>query len=213
MQNLLSDELLATTLRAIGDGVISCDQKGCVVLMNGEAERLTGWAQAQVLGRPLKEVFVIVNELTRETVEDPVEKVFRMGGIVGMANHTLLIRPDQTEIAIDDSASPIYDEGNTLRGVVLIFRDVTERRRAEWNLELLSGSGKILGEARQQQGIVERIGGLISQHFADACVFDLLQPTGELLRTVGKHRVADRQSVVDRLHQFIPARSDINSAV
>jgi len=127
-------QLLATTLASIGDGVIVTDDAGRVTSLNGEAERLTGWSSSEAAGHPLPEVFRIVNEETRAPVESPVEKVLRLGGIVGLANHTLLLRRDGSEIPIDDSAAPIRRPGGSLFGVVLVFRDFTERKLAEQTL-------------------------------------------------------------------------------
>ncbi|HTV62340.1 MAG TPA: PAS domain S-box protein [Verrucomicrobiae bacterium] len=124
-------ELLATTLASIGDGVVVTDAQGGVTFLNGEAERLTGWKSAEANGHPLPEVFRIINEQTRQTVENPVEKVLRHGTVVGLANHTLLIRRDGTDIPIDDSAAPIREPAGPLFGVVLVFRDVTEQRKAQ----------------------------------------------------------------------------------
>jgi PAS domain S-box-containing protein len=124
-------ELLATTLASIGDPVIVTDAEGRVTFVNAEAERLTKWSNADSVGQPLPTVFHIVNEETRTHVENPVEKVLRFGGVVGLANHTVLIAKDGTEIPIDDSAAPIRQPGGTLFGVVLVFRDFTERKNAE----------------------------------------------------------------------------------
>ena len=123
------EKTLATTLRNIGDGVISTDAAGAVQFMNAVAEMLTGWNQKDASGRPLDEVFRIVNEHTRAAVESPVTKVLREGTIVGLANHTVLIARDGTELAIEDSGAPIIDE--KLVGVVLVFRDATAERAAE----------------------------------------------------------------------------------
>jgi PAS domain S-box-containing protein len=124
-------ESLRVTLRSIGDAVITTDAEGRVTSLNPVAVSLTGWAQDAAAGRPLEEVFRIVNERTRRTVENPVQKVLAVGKIVGLANHTVLLARDGTERAIDDSAAPIRDAEGRLRGVVLIFRDVSERRRLE----------------------------------------------------------------------------------
>ncbi|MEA2631271.1 MAG: hypothetical protein QOE66_1490, partial [Chloroflexota bacterium] len=124
-------EWLKVTLASIGDAVISTDAEGRVTFLNGVAEALTGWTQAEAVGRPLPEVFTIINEETRQTVENPALRALREGMIVGLANHTVLIARDGTERPIDDSAAPIRDEGGTTLGAVLVFRDVTERRRAE----------------------------------------------------------------------------------
>ena len=124
-------ELLSTTLTSIGDGVIITDAVGRVTFLNVEAERLTGWSVADASGRPLPEVFQIINEMTRQPVENPVEKVLRLGLTVGLANHTILIARDGRETPIDDSAAPIRVKSGPLEGVVLVFRDFTEQKNAE----------------------------------------------------------------------------------
>jgi len=124
-------EMLVTTLKSIGDGVIVTDAEGRVTFMNPEAERLTGWSQAEASGLPLPSMFRIVNEETRHEVENPVEKVLRSGTVAGLANHTLLLAKDGTERPIDDSAAPILHSDGRIFGVVLVFRDFTERRQAE----------------------------------------------------------------------------------
>jgi PAS domain S-box-containing protein len=98
---------------------------------------LTAWTDTDAIGKPLEQVFRIINEFTRETTESPVAKVIRQGKIVGLANHTLLIALDGTEIPIDDSGAPIFDETQTLVGVILVFRDITERRNGEQRINLL----------------------------------------------------------------------------
>ena len=122
---------LATILTSIGDAVIVTDAQGRVVFMNPVAQTLTGWSQTDAAGKGLDSVFVIVNETTRETVESPVAKVLREGTIVGLANHTVLLAKDGTEYAIDDSGAPIRDADGTITGVVLVFHDVTQRRKAD----------------------------------------------------------------------------------
>jgi PAS domain S-box-containing protein len=124
-------ELLARTLASIGDAVIATNERGEVSFLNAEAERLTGWKSSEASGRPLPDVFRIVNETTRQPVENPVEKVIRTGGIVGLANHTVLISRQNLETPIDDTAAPIRQAGGRIFGVVLVFRDVTEQRRAD----------------------------------------------------------------------------------
>jgi PAS domain S-box-containing protein len=126
-----SRESLRTTLKSIGDAVISTDASGRVVFMNPVAERLTGWTLADATGHALAEVFRIVNEHTRETVESPVEKVLREGHVVGLANHTVLLARDGREVPIDDSGAPIKDAAGQTTGVVLVFHDITERKLAE----------------------------------------------------------------------------------
>lgn len=124
-------EQLMVTLRSIGDGVITTDHTGRVVLLNDISEKLTGWTQKEAAGRPLEEVFHIINEITRERCVNPVEKVLRTGVIVELANHTALITKDGRELVIADSGAPIRDRDGTIIGVVLVFRDITERVKSE----------------------------------------------------------------------------------
>jgi len=127
---------LHTTLQSIGDAVVVCDDKGKITIFNPTAESVTGWSANDAVGEQLDKVFAIVNEYTREQAESPVAKVLRTGKIVGLANHTVLIRGDGSEVAIDDSGAPIRDDNNHIVGVVLVFRDITEKRKAERELAL-----------------------------------------------------------------------------
>jgi PAS domain S-box-containing protein len=188
---------LTTVLRSIGDAVIACDADGRIVFMNEVAEELTGWAQDEASDRDLKEIFCIVHEETRLSVESPVDKVKRLGTVVGLANHTLLIRRDRTEISIDDSGAPIFDERGKLAGIVLIFRDITTKRRAERNVELLSESGRALATPLDFEETLRRIARLCVQWFSDFCYFDLLQDDGTIDRTVRVHRIASEQVLLD----------------
>lgn len=122
---------LRVTLFSIGDAVITTDTEGRVTFLNPVAESLTGWNQADAAGKPLEIVFKIVNQDTRHTVESPTVRALRDGVVVGLANHTLLISKDGTERPIDDSAAPIRNDGNEVAGVVLVFRDISERYRHE----------------------------------------------------------------------------------
>ena len=123
------------TLASIGDAVITTDNSGRVTFLNPMAETLTGWNQQDALGVPLEAVFRIVNEGTRQTVESPTLRALREGVVVGLANHMLLIAKDGTEPPIDDSAAPIRIAKSEVAGVVLVFRDVTERRQQENSLK------------------------------------------------------------------------------
>ncbi|PWU20128.1 MAG: hypothetical protein C5B50_04735 [Verrucomicrobia bacterium] len=135
---LREKQLLATTLASIGDAVIMTDENGRVTFVNQEAERLTGWTNAEALNHPLAEVFHIINEETRAKVENPVEKVLRLGAVVGLANHTILIAKGGREIPIDDSAAPIREPSGPMFGIVLVFRDFTQHKQAEAKLRELS---------------------------------------------------------------------------
>ena len=126
-----SEQRWATTLASIGDAVIATDVTGRITFMNAVAEALTGWTLRDASQRPVTQVFNIINEQTRGEVENPVTKVLREGMIVGLANHTILVRKDGTEAPIDDSGAPIRDADGKTMGVVLVFRSITERRQAE----------------------------------------------------------------------------------
>ncbi len=126
-----SERWLATTLRSIGDAAIATDNNARITFMNPVAERLTGWKEKEALAKPLTEVFRIINRDTRQPVENPTTRVFREGITVGLANHTMLIARDGREIPIDDSAAPIKDDPGNIIGVILVFRDVTEREKVE----------------------------------------------------------------------------------
>jgi PAS domain S-box-containing protein len=129
-----SEKWLATTLRSIGDAVIATDRHGLVTFMNAVAESLMGWKLEEVLNKRLIDVFHIINKDTRQPVENPVTRVLFEGNIVGLANHTHLIAKNGMEIPIDDSAAPIKDDKGNITGVILVFRDVTEREKAEEEL-------------------------------------------------------------------------------
>jgi len=125
-----SEEWLFTTLKSIGDAVIATNTKGYVTFMNPVAQALTGWKQEEAVGRPLKDVFNIMNEETGKPAEDPVLRALRKGGVIGLANDTVLIAKDGTKRPIDDSCAPIKFEKGKIAGVVLVFRDITESKKA-----------------------------------------------------------------------------------
>ena len=128
-------ERLLVTLRSIGDGVIATDTEGRVLLMNPVAESLTGWSQKDAAGKSLSEVFHIVNEMTGKRCENPVDRVLKEGIIVELANHTKLISRDGRTFILADSGSPIRDNSQSIIGVVLVFRNITEKQQIEENLQ------------------------------------------------------------------------------
>lgn len=135
-----------TILHSIGDAVIATDAEGCITFLNPVAEALTGWNLAEAQHMRLAEVFRIVNEQTRQTAENPINKVRRLNRVVGLANHTVLISKSGQEFAIDDSGSPIRDANGAMTGVVLVFRDVTRQRDLEAALrsnERLAVTGRL----------------------------------------------------------------------
>ena len=124
-------EQFRVTLASIGDAVITTDTQALVTFMNPVAEAMTGWLQADALGRSVDEVFRVVNEETRAAVPNPVKEVLRTGMVVGLTSHTSLIRKDGAVVAVEDSAAPIRDTAGNISGCVMVFHDVTQRRRAE----------------------------------------------------------------------------------
>lgn len=124
-------ELFRVTLRSIGDAVITTDTEARIRDLNEVAATLSGWSREEALGQPLERVFNIINEVTRQPVENPVTRSLREGVIVGLANHTVLVKKDGSECPIDDSAAPIRNEQGYVSGCVLIFRDVTAQRLIE----------------------------------------------------------------------------------
>ena len=124
----LEQQRAAVTLNSIGDAVLSTDLEGLVTYLNPVAERLTGWSRGEALGRPLEDVFQIIDATTRESVCNPLGQAIQLDRIVGLTPNCLLIRPDGIEVAIDDSASPIHDRNGQIIGAVIVFRDVSEAR-------------------------------------------------------------------------------------
>jgi PAS domain S-box-containing protein len=140
-------ESFRVTLASIGDAVITTDTEARITFLNPVAESVTGWKSEEAIGKPLETVFNIVNEQTRKPAPNPVARVLREGIVVGLANHTSLISRDGREMAIDDSAAPIRDANGKTTGVVMVFHDVTEQRRAE---SALLQSHQLLSEARDE---------------------------------------------------------------
>jgi len=129
------EQWLATTLRSIGDAVITTDPDGLITFMNPAAEALTRWHLEEVIGNDLNRVFRTINEKTREVVENPVALALRDGITVGLENHTLLITKEGTEIPINDSAAPIKNDLGQTLGAVLVFHDNFEQQRSEASLQ------------------------------------------------------------------------------
>ena len=160
-----SEERWATTLRSIGDAVISTCAQGKVIFMNDVAQTLTGWTLAEAQGKDMETVFNIVNEVTRIRPENPVSRVLRHGQTVGLANHTALIGRDGTEYPIEDSAAPIRNKDGEITGVVLVFHDVVEKRKAEKavrNSERLATTGRLAATlAHEIHNPLDTVGNLL----------------------------------------------------
>src|SRR4029434_8965749 len=141
---------LSVTLSSIGDCVLVTDEGGRITFMNPVAEEVTGWRLRESIGRQAAQVFRLLNEHTRAAVESPVDKVIREGVIVGLANHTLLIRKDGSEIPIDDSGAPIRDGQRGIRGIVLVFRDFSQQKRAEQEVLAAKDAAETANKSKDQ---------------------------------------------------------------
>ena len=140
-----NEEKLRVTLLSVGDGFISTDIQGQVEIMNPVAEKLTGWSQADAFGKPLAQVFNIINEYTREKCIDPVQTALATGQAVTLANHTILIARDGSERPIEDSAAPIKGKQGDVHGVVLVFRDFSDKKAHQDKIEHLSFHDALTG--------------------------------------------------------------------
>jgi len=188
-------EWLRITLSSIGDAVIAVDTQGRVTFLNQVAQSLTGWRQPEAEGHPLESIFRIVDEHTRQPADNPAANALREGRVAGLANHTVLIAKDGTERPIDDSAAPIRDEAGTVAGVVLVFRDVSERHHAE---------------ARQQQLLeaVEAERGRLAEmfHLSPACTAVLKGPSHVFERANGRYYqlIGDREIIGKPVREAMP---------
>ncbi len=184
---------LVTTLRSIGDAVIATDPQGHVTFMNPIAETLTGWAEADARGRDLDQVFSIFSEQTRAVVESPVTKVLREGAIVGLANHTVLRSKRGVEIPIDDSGAPIRNEAGQIRGVVMVFRDVTHEKRERVRREFLAKAGEVLVSSIDYQATLATVARLAVPTLADWCAIELRERGSNATRQVAVAHVDENK--------------------
>jgi PAS domain S-box-containing protein len=139
-----SEQQFEVTLASIGDAVICTDDDGCVISLNAVAERSTGWSVFEARRRSLHEVFVIVNERTRVRLESPADRVLREGVVISRAEHTLLLARDGPEVPIDFNGAPIRGGDGRTSGVVIVFRDISERRRIEQEREAQDRTARLL---------------------------------------------------------------------
>jgi PAS domain S-box-containing protein len=207
-----SEQRLRTTLDSIGDGVITCDAAGHIQMMNPVARELTGWKQSEADGQPLEKVFHIVNERSGKTMETPVSKVKRLDRVVGVANHTVLVRKDGTELNIADSGAPIRDKNGDIVGVVLVFRDITMERKTQDALianEKLAVAGRLAATiAHEIHNPLDSVSNLIylmrngttaeeSRQFMDMAEQELARVTQISRAMLGLYRESKAPVVVD----------------
>jgi PAS domain S-box-containing protein len=202
---------LHTTITSIGDAVIATDADGLITLMNVVAEKLTGWSLIEARGKPLAQVFRILSQETRQRVENPMEKVRRLNRVVGLANHTLLVSKNGEEIAIDDSSAPLFAADGTLTGIVLVFRDVTQQRKAQRVAAELAAIVEYSGDAiatKNLDGIIqtwnsaaERLFGYKREEIVGKPVTVLIPPDrldeeAEILKRIRQGRPSERLETI-----------------
>jgi two-component system cell cycle sensor histidine kinase/response regulator CckA len=214
-----SEQWLAGILASIGDGVIATDQKGRVRFMNPVAERLTEWTEADALGKDLREVFPIVEEKTHETVPNPVYDALETGVPTNLSPNTFLIRKAGTEFPIDDIATPIRDVSGRVEGAVLVFRDITERRRLDEHLrhaQKMEALGQLTG------GIVHDFNNIMAamMFFGELLLSESLLPkqrqelAGDIIQTVRQGSMLIRQIMAfSRKQSFMPCALNLNTVL
>lgn len=198
-------EFFRVILASIGDAVITTDTETKITFLNPVAEAITGWKLADAVGQPLENVFKIVNEETRKPAQNPVTRILREGVVVGLANQTVLIARDGRETAIADSAAPIRDATGDISGVVMVFHNVTEQRRAE---NALRDSNQSLSEARDylEKRVLERTAELKTANQ------DLRDLSARLLKVQDEERKRLARELHDSVGQILAALS-MNIAV
>lgn len=198
---------LETTLRSIGDAVITTDAQANVLLMNPIAEKLTGWSEAEAKGQHLRSVFRIVNEETRRAVESPAERVLAEGVVVGLANHTVLLgRNPGQETPIDDSGAPIRGDDGEVLGVVLVFRDVSEHKRQQARRAFMADAMERLSSSLDYRATVAKLAQLAVPQLADWCAIDLVRKgSTRLERLAVAHVDPAKVDLARELHSRYPS--------
>jgi PAS domain S-box-containing protein len=192
------------TLASIGDAVIATDQHGNVTFINAVASRMTAWNEDEALGQPLERVFHIVDEENHVPSESPFSKVMRTGAIVGLANHTLLIARDGQTTPIDDSGAPIRNDSGEITGVVLVFRDVTERKHAEERLRFLVDVNKALTSSLDYSATLQSVTELAVPQLADWAILNVIDSDNEIRILAEKHVDPEAQVTLDQIRQLYP---------
>jgi PAS domain S-box-containing protein len=198
-------ERFATTLASIADAVVATDTEGRVTYLNPVAEALTGWTLDQAKDQPLARVFQIVDEESRGAIENPALRAVQQAAVIGLEDRTVLIARDGAERPIAHSAAPIRGKDQGIVGASLVFRDITERKRAERALKFLADSGAILSSSLNYDATLKNVARLATSAIADYCFFDLVTDAGEVKRVAWAHRDPDKQAQMSDIWRFVPA--------
>jgi PAS domain S-box-containing protein len=201
-------ELLRVTLASIGDAVVTTDAQERVTFLNPVAEVLTGWNQGTAVGMPLPQVFQIVNERTRQPVANPALRALQEGVVVGLANRTVLIARDGTERPIDDSAAPIRDAVGRTVGAVLVFRDISERKRAADAAQFLAEASAALATVVDYESTLQKVANLAVPYFADWAAVDVAGEGGSLRRLAVAHQEPEKVRLAQELVRRYPPAPD-----
>jgi PAS domain S-box-containing protein len=183
----LAAERYFTSLNSIADAVIATDAHGQITFINPVAEALTGWQLADAQDRPLADVFRIVDATTRNAVLSPLERVIAEGKAIRLSEDTLLLARDGSELALDQSCAPIFDAKRELAGVVLVFRDVTERRREEARRRFITDAKVLLGSSLDYNSTLVSVARLSVPAIADWCAVDMVEARGSIERLAAVH--------------------------
>ena len=188
-------------LASIGDAVITTDSKGQITFLNAVAESLTGWTQSEAMGQPLDRVFHIINEHSRQAIESPTVRALRDGMVVGLANHSLLIAKNGTDRPIDDSAAPIRNERGEVAGVVLVFRDISQRRHAEQEVQAaLAYADNIIATLREPFLVLDKS---LRVRTANACFYRKFGVSQEETEGRFVYELGNRQWDIPRLRTLL----------
>ena len=199
----LNQEWFATALHTLGDAVITATPDGRVMFLNPVATELTGWPLAEALGQPLGQLYNLLDEATRQPLECPIERARREGGTRGLFTHTLLVRRDGSELAIDHSFAPIRDERGELAGVVLVFRDVSVKRREAQRQSFLVRATEELNSSLHYQTTLATVARLAVPTIADWCAVDMLE-AGQLRRLAVAHIDPAKLRLIDEIERRYP---------
>ncbi len=206
-------EWFLVTLESIGDAVIATDITGRIVYMNEVAQNITGWKRREAQGKKLAKIFNIINEQTRTSIENPVDKVLEDGKMVVLAKHTLLITKQGNYVPVDDSAAPIRDRDNQIVGVIMVFRDVTEKKKQDAANDFMTEASKLLSSSLDYETSLKSIAQSAVPQIADWCMIHLLDEKGVAQMVTITHTDSKKIRWVKKLQKDYPYNFDSRSGV